>query len=239
MATQYTPRQKHLRRLGQQIRRMEKRGYIFPDDIRETLKQKSTKSLAQLKTPWLYKQAEFRDVETGEVISSKQGRKQERSEAAKKAAQTRRKAKEKKPKYDYTEFYEGTPDESDIVIANLEELIAKLSAPVNELTKNTKGRDVHRWNDLVEIVKEGNNMLISLLRQKMQEEGKENVASRIQENWDRVSQAIEILEYSYSEVSLTHAIDTLAEIINGSSMSRNELASYSAWQEENENWMYL
>ena len=85
---------KQVKRLKQAIRRAEKRGYIIPDDIipekPKRVTRKSVERLKKITTKDIYAKSEKLVFETGELISGEVARKQERSEAAKKAVKTRK-----------------------------------------------------------------------------------------------------------------------------------------------------
>ena len=85
---------KQVKRLKQAISRLEKRGYIFHEDIipekPKRITRKTVERLKKIKTIDLYEKAEKLDIETGELIPGTEARKRERSEAAKKSAKTRK-----------------------------------------------------------------------------------------------------------------------------------------------------
>ena len=97
------------RNLLQKVRRAEKRGYIFESEVVPKIPKKITKgSINRLQkiSSKLYQKAEFLDVETGEILTSKEGRKLEKQRSRRKAQERKRKA--------YTRF----PSEAEIVISN-------------------------------------------------------------------------------------------------------------------------
>lgn len=81
-------------RISRQIKRMEQRGYLLPENVLPPRPKRITKSsvarLAKIKTPDLYTKSRYVDQETGEILTGEGGRKLERSTAAKRAAQTRK-----------------------------------------------------------------------------------------------------------------------------------------------------
>ena len=73
---------KERRRIQQQIHRMKKRAYDVPDllpDIPKRITQASVRRLKKITTEKLYKESRFVDIETGEILTSKEGQKLERS----------------------------------------------------------------------------------------------------------------------------------------------------------------
>lgn len=81
-----TPTQQEYRkerqRIQRQINRMTKRGYDVPDllpKIPKNITQASVRRLKKLTTEKLYKESRFIDIETGEILTSKEGQTLERS----------------------------------------------------------------------------------------------------------------------------------------------------------------
>lgn len=89
--------QKERRRLLQAVRRAEKQGYIFPEDIVPKLPKRVTKKqlekIQKTKPKHLYKKAKFVYQETGEVVSAEQIKQEVKQESIKKAKETRKRNK--------------------------------------------------------------------------------------------------------------------------------------------------
>lgn len=92
-----TPTQQEYRRerqrIQQQINRMTKRGYDVPELLPKTPKkitEASVRRLKNLTAEKLYKESRFIDIETGEILTGKQGQLIENKQRAQRAAQTRR-----------------------------------------------------------------------------------------------------------------------------------------------------
>lgn len=116
---------KQVKRIKQAISLAEKRGYIVPDNIipkqPKKITRKSVERLKKITTNDIYAKSEKLDLETGELIPGEVARKQERSEAAKKSAKTRkeRRYNDEKGESEYYEpQYETFPSAADIIIAN-------------------------------------------------------------------------------------------------------------------------
>lgn len=116
---------KQVKRLKQAVRRAEKRGYIVPENVipkqPKRITKKSVERLKKITTDEIYSKSEKLDFETGELIPGKLARKQERSEAAKKAAKTRKEKRynaEKGESEYYEPQYETFPSGADIIIGN-------------------------------------------------------------------------------------------------------------------------
>lgn len=92
-----TPTQQEYRRerqrIQRQINRMTKRGYDVPDllpKIPKKITEASVRALKKLTNEKLYKESRFIDIETGEILTGKQGQLIENKQRAQRAAQTRR-----------------------------------------------------------------------------------------------------------------------------------------------------
>lgn len=92
-----TPTQQEYRRerqrIQRQINRMTKRGYDVPEllpKIPKKITEASVHRLKKLTTEKLYKESRFIDIETGEILTGKQGQLIENKQRAQRAAQTRR-----------------------------------------------------------------------------------------------------------------------------------------------------
>lgn len=82
------------KRVLSNIRRMEKRGYIFDSTLVPRVPQKITKAsvrrLQKLTSEELYRVSKYVDRETGEILTGQEGRKLRRSLASKRSAEKRR-----------------------------------------------------------------------------------------------------------------------------------------------------
>lgn len=112
---------KELNRIKQAVRRAEKRGYMFEDNVvPQTPKRITKKSIQALKeiTPnKLYAKALYLDTSTGEVLSGQEGRKLERQKSSEKAKETRARKKESSSPTSpsYEDYF---PSFSHMVISN-------------------------------------------------------------------------------------------------------------------------
>ena len=128
---------KQVRRIKNFIKRAEKRGYEFNEDILPKTPKRITKQaikrLENLKPNQLYAKAEFLDTSTGEMLKGTKGRKLERQRASEKAKQTRQrnKSKKKKPK--------TTLKAEDVILNNFYEYLktfpVKLTARISQFVK--------------------------------------------------------------------------------------------------------
>lgn len=244
---------RHLRRIRQQIRRMEKRGYEFDESFKAGLKERSARSLAQIKTEGLYKRSKLKipDIETGEIktVSGTEGRSFERSQAAKKSAETRkwRKRISAYDDYDYAandhDYY--IPDISDDVITYLDELLFKLGQPVSQMAEAKDGHLFPKDSALRTYSSGAKNTLQKMLNDEIQrldnegKNGREIVARRIYDNADVIDDSIGIIEYSAYAGDIQTAIIKFAQVIRGNrEYSREERSIELAdfLEEEYDTW---
>lgn len=202
---------RHLRRIRQQIRRMEKRGYEFDESFKAGLKERSARSLAQIKTEGLYKRSKFTitDEVTGEFtrISGKKGRAYERSQSAQKSARTR--------KIRRALYEEDIPDISEEVIDNLDALLFKLGQPVSEMAIARDGHLFPKSNALRKYSQGAKNSLQQMLENEVARSGTETVAKRIYHAGETIDQILGVIEYSAYIEEIQKAVHTFAAIIKG------------------------
>lgn len=110
-----TPTQQEYRRerqrIQRQINRMTKRGYDVPEllpKIPKKITEASVHRLKKLTAEKLYKESRFIDIETGEILTGKQGQLIENKQRAQRAAQTRinKRKTSKIPPKDKTKGYQ-------------------------------------------------------------------------------------------------------------------------------------
>lgn len=241
MARRRTARSRHLDRIRRQIRRMERRGYIFSDEFKASLSTRSTRSLAQLKTPGLYKRATAQIVnpETGEfqTLSGTAARTFERKEAARKAAETRRQRRERqRDYYDY-----DIPDISQDIIDHLDALLFRMGQPVSETATTINGKEFTKSGELKRYSQGMKNALQKRLEAAVKRDGEAAVAERLYRNSETVDMTVSAIEYSAYKGIIASATQTLLNIIEGRdgsdrtgiepSLSDTIEAEYEGWEE--------
>ena len=167
--------QKELRRLKQFIRRTEKRGFHYAEDVipkkPKRITKKSIERLQKLTPQVLYKKATYKDPTTGAELTGTQGRQAERQRAANKGAKTR--ASLTKSKLTSKE-QPKTPEEKDLpqatyeIIENVREQIRKWvpSSGWAEFFTEAKRRD--------------KNILENMLEGAIRQEGADVIAARLE-----------------------------------------------------------
>lgn len=223
------------KRVMDQIRRMEKRGYRFSDEYLEYLKslkaKRKSSALKKIKAEQLYKKAEYAHPVTGEALPGSVGRKMERHERSLKAAETvRRRRAAKERVAEGQGFY---PNESDLILGNLENMIKRVTRPATEYGITGTGKKA--WKPVEVQVEEqsAKDLVLRQLRQQIDKEGKEAFATRISGHSQEISDLIDTIEYSRYKGQPTQAAYRLSEIITGGRMSgsdRSALASFADYE---------
>lgn len=225
---------RHLSRITRQIRRMEDRGYIFDQSFKDSLRGKSARQLAQIKTKGLYKRSklEIPDLETGEikVVSGVEGRKFERSQSALKGAETKRQRRieETQPSPGSSGrsgemFSDDILDVSADVVDNLDAVLFKLGQPVSQMAEAKDGHLFPKSNSLKNYSQGAKNQMQRVLEREVArlneqgENGEAIVAARIYERSEEIDEAIGIAEYSAYIEQIISAVQTFLRVITGRS----------------------
>ncbi|MBR2895946.1 MAG: hypothetical protein IKC03_09890 [Oscillospiraceae bacterium] len=222
---------RHLSRITRQIRRMEDRGYTFDPSFKDSLRGKSARQLAQIKTKGLYKRSklEIPDLETGEIkkVSGVEGRKFERSQSALKGAETKRQRRieESKPVRGSSGgmFSDEIPDVSADVVDNLDAVLFKLGQPVAQMAEAKDGHLFPKSNSLQNYSQGAKNQMQRILEREVArlneqgENGEAIVAARIYERSEEIDEAIGIVEYSAYMEQIISAVQTFLGVITGRS----------------------
>lgn len=205
MVTKLTANQqewkKELKRLRQFLRRAEKRGYTFPDDvIPETPSRITKKQLSKIKglnPQALYAQAHYYDSQTGHLFSGTEGRSLERKRAAQKGVETRRKT--------YT-----PPHEEDLILRTIEQMIADWTPYPN-------------WSDyFTQAKKQNRDSLRALLDSSIASHGRKEVARRLQAEAETVIALADEILYSSDEDAVNLDLAYFATILKGSALTLEE-----------------
>lgn len=226
---------KQRKRIRQAIRRLEKRGYSVPENILPpTPKHPTEKTLSRLTkitTDYLYKKSVYISPE-GVTMKGTERHKMERSEAAKRAAETRRKFYEE-PKGPNTAepggYGDGVieePEETYVALWRIQEMIDEWEPnPLwsQELTV-MKAQDVYR--------------LSNLLQSAIRNEGEDAVAQRVQDNALDIQDIVERVLHSsgsaYRELGregINQDLNRFAALISGRPLNVQESAQYTEFGE--------
>lgn len=226
---------KERKRVLQFISRAKKRGYVFEEsvvpDLVKTPRAKDVKALKQLTPTALYKKSYKIDTYTGEAVEGIEGRKQERKTAAQKARQTR------KRRQSPVEYY---PDEADIIINNVSEEIESLDfGPLNRLSDEIDSQidsASNMFGAQRRVHAENANRLKALLNAAIRNEGMENVARRIKENYDELYETSLIVSYGSDQEQVNIAINRFTTLITGHALTMEDARYNSDYIDSTMGW---
>lgn len=221
ISKQYT---KERQRIKAFLKRAEKRGYIFPDNILEERPKNITLSdlnrLKSLRPEQLYKQGYYLiNPDTGEVISGEKGRDIERKNSAQKAQETR---EEKRQTINPEESQLPEPSRnerpepvlSDTVLKRMEEEIDRWDANTGwtVYTKNQKERDRGKAKALLEMAES--------------QYGRDGLAQIAEENANELIYYLEIILYDSDgkNGAVSEGFNQFISILFGHGLSMDESA---------------
>lgn len=236
---------KERKRIQRFIRRAEKRGYTFEDNIipempsRVTAKQ--LERIKALKPEELYKRATYRVPGTGLNVTGTEGRALERSIASLKAAETVRRRKELYAKIEsgyYENFYDTydySPEPefvSYLVYDNVQQMIDSWFPAEN-------------WSKWFAGVKEEDkNQLKSIINGAESQYGITEVAKRMEENAERIISLAQSILYesgggkkggiNSNRNEIQRDFVEFASILKGSALTLQESAELSSMEENEE-----
>lgn len=208
---------KELAKIQKRIKRLEKRGYSFPEYHKPELPKRVTqKELERMRTEYtpqkLYKQAEYK-TKAGETVSGYQGRKLERQESARKGQATKRKR-------EYQKQIENAPRISSVMYSNLREFLSQLS------TVQYKG--IRRgYSEVIYEKKESAIELLSLLDSTIATEGEQSVFTRLEAQATELQSAMNDLYRASTQPQVNTVTVQIATIIKGESLTLSESESFT------------
>ncbi len=128
-----TPKKRQqLSRIRRLISRAEKRGFRFSKELKEGLAGMSTQKLKGLTPEKLYKQATAISEVTGKRVSGTERRKEQRREAAKKAAETRR-------------FRKELPQKGEMIWDKINQLVNSYNTQGAQYMRNLLAQEVRKY----------------------------------------------------------------------------------------------
>ena len=201
---------KELTRVKRFIARAKKRGYQFNEDLISSLPELSTQKLKSLTTKKLYEQATSKKF--GVELTGTRARQLERSLAAKKGAETRKRHYEQKKKQE--QYSEEPTSFEDAVLRNIEELIAQY---MFSSTLNYAG---------------GAQMGDALLKQEIEKFGRAKVAQALEQSPIEAISAVQDAIYQEStEAGKKRACTRLQMIIEGTIPTIDEAKQMGNYEE--------
>ena len=210
------------RRIQNFIRRAEKRGYIVPKDLLPKIPKRVTKAsisrLQKLDAKAIYDKSTYVSRETGEVVSGRKGRAIERTIAAKKGAETRkRKAAAVKASQSEPPFI---PRETDIILENLREQLETFMPSISATRYQQEQQVNHR------------DLLLGALDDAIDELGEDAVAQNIKKHSNELSDLIETALYTAYDNVMKTSLVQFYNILHGDAMSTETNIELSTLEEE-------
>lgn len=217
---------KEITKIKRRIHNIEKRGYEVGISRDFTIPKKVGKrELERLQKQYtlenIYQEATY-TAPTGEQISGKERRKQERSEASKRGALTRKYKQSTYPDYDYSDWWSDEPvEEADTILDNLNELLDRIN---NWSTEQIQGIDsASKWyaQNIIARKERDKEQLKWAIETLIEQNGKRFTARSIEYNADEIFQiADDIMYKTYDEINrkeydATFDLNRIAYMLNG------------------------
>lgn len=218
------------RRIQRFISAAKKRGYSFDyslPSIPKKITEKSVERLSKVKPETLYGKARYVSPYTGEITTGKQGRIQERQIAVEK----RRATIERKKHYkDFRDYY--TPDISAPTLTS-DEVLRMVEQKITNFTVDARFKS----NYQLAFHQSFNNSLRMTLQDAIDDEGREAVAERLQQQGaEEIASLIEKVQYDSKQETVQTALVQFATIIKGSSLTPHEAERIQDYAEFFENY---
>lgn len=207
--------QKERRRLLQAVRRAEKQGYIFPEDIVPKLPKRVTKkkleNIQKIKPKQLYKKAEFVYQETGEIVPAEKRKQEVKQEAISKAKETRKRNKKiSKPS---VPTYYPTISIIDTIRDRLSEITREAKPPIP--IENRK-------NELLEIFEDN----ITLYADNIAE-----YEHYLEAHESEIADLLNVISYDSNAEQVSASFVALGRILNTQSLSMSQAENLSMMTE--------
>lgn len=207
--------QKERRRLLQAVRRAEKQGYIFPEDIVPELPKRVTKkrleNIQKIKPKHLYKKAEFVYQETGEIVLAEKRKQEVKQEAIAKAKETRK--RKKKISTPSVPAYYPTISIIDTIRDRLSELTREAKPPVP--IENRK-------NELLVIFEDNVTLYV------------DNIAEYehyLEVHESEIADLLNVISYDSNAEQVSASFVALGRILNTQSLSMSQAENLSMMSE--------
>ena len=229
---------KQIKRIKQFIRRAEKRGFIFEENIMPQKPKKVTKAsvrkLEKLTPEKLYKKSLYLEESTGEIEEVQKRRKEERKQSARKAVKTRKERQKARRNWtfeDAEKHREQLPVDGKEVLRNtIDDFVSRL-----QIDTSWVGRKRRRPVALQETIN-SQGLLISLINQQIALFGEEEIGNRLQANSDKLSELLSIVLWDSKAEAIQSATRLFAEILTGNSLMPSQLQELDLESEYNEDF---
>ena len=212
---------KQRRRVQQAVRRLEKIGYIFDENVVPKIPKKITKAsvqrLAKITPEKLREKSEYI---IGEEVVKYKTHKKEIKQEIKRVRESLKQEQENIPKISYIEKFKE----------KIEELFGKIEEFRNDINDLPDEREFYHgrnedktFMDLTPY----KNLFISLLDDRIAENGEEEVEKLLFDNSDKIADCLNAITYDSKQEVVQFCLDKVADIIKGSplSLSENEMVT--------------
>ena len=229
---------KQLKRIKQFIRRAEKRGFVFEEDIIPQKPKKVTKAsvrkLEKLTPEKLYKKSLYLEESTGEIEEAQKRRKEERKQSARKAVKTRK--QRQKDRRNWTKE-DAEKNRGQLPVEGNESLRNTIDDFVSRLQIDTSwvGRKRRRPVALQETIR-SQSVLLTLINQQIALFGEEEIGNRLQANADKLSELITIVLWDSKAEAIQSATRLFMEILTGNTLTPSQLQDLDLESEYNEDF---
>lgn len=207
--------QKERRRLLQAVRRAEKQGYIFPEDVVPELPKRVTKKqlekIQKTKPKQLYKKAEFVYQETGEIVPAEQRKQEVKQEAIRKAKETRK--RKKKISIPNIPTYYPTISIIDTIRDRISELTREAKPPVPIET---------RKNELLSIFDDTVTMF---------DENIVEYENYLEAHESEIAELLNVISYDSNAEQISASFVSLGRILNMQALSMSQAENLSMMAE--------
>lgn len=228
---------KQLKRIKQFIRRAEKRGFIFKEDIIPQKPKKVTKAsvrkLEKLTPEKLYKKSLYVEESTGEIEEAQKRRKEERKQRARKAVKTRKERQKQRRSWSFKDAEknrEQLPSEGKEVFKNIiDDFVSRLQIDTSWVRKR------RRPVALQETIR-SQSILLSLINQQIALFGEEEIGNRLQANSDKLSELITIVLWDSKAEAIQSATRLFMEILTNNTLTPSQLQDLDLESEYNEDF---
>lgn len=229
---------KQLKRIKQFIRRAEKRGFVFEEDIIPQKPKKVTKAsvrkLEKLTPEKLYKKSLYLEESTGEIEEAQKRRKEERKQSARKAVKTRK--QRQKDRRNWTKE-DAEKNRGQLPVEGNESLRNTIDDFVSRLQIDTSwvGRKRRRPVALQETIR-SQSVLLTLINRQIAFFGEEEIGNRLQANVDKLSELLTIVLWDSKAEAIQSATRLFMEILTGNTLTPSQLQDLDLESEYNEDF---
>ena len=210
--------QKERRRLLQAVRRAEKQGYIFPEDIIPDIPKRVTKkSLEKIQATRpsnLYKIAQYVYEETGEIVPAEQRKQEVKQQGIAKAKATRKK-KAKQPKITVPKEYYPTISIIDTIRDRIDELQREEKPPLDISFR--KNELVNIFDDTVMFYEMNDNL--------------SEYEDYLKEHESEIADLLNVITYDSNSEQVNASFVSLGRLLNVTSLSMEQAENLSAMAE--------